>query len=146
MDFLGRYSNLADQDLRLKELATRSVQGTPPIRTRTNHQAQTRLREDQALALIADYQEGATVSELADRYDVDRVTASRILHRHSVTMRFRSPSPAEVDEAVRLYRSGLSLVGVGERLGFSNTTVWSALRAAGVEMRPRRGGPKPSSM
>ena len=92
------------------------------------------------MALVADYQDGSTVYDLAAKYHVNRDTVSRILKRRGVIMRRRSPNTAEIDEAGKLYDSGSSLAKVGAQLGFDNTTICHALHKAGVPMRPRRGG------
>ncbi|MFI6228567.1 HNH endonuclease [Micromonospora echinospora] len=47
----------------------------------------------------------------------------------------RRARAAAVDRMAALYRSGLSTIQVGERLGISHANVYRALRAAGVEMR-----------
>jgi hypothetical protein len=48
----------------------------------------------------------------------------------------------DVERATRLYRSGWSLVRVGEDFGVNASTVMNALKKEGVEMRPRQGGPR----
>ncbi len=44
--------------------------------------------------------------------------------------------PTEVDEAVRLYSNGQSLVGIAERLGFNAETIRKQLKRRGVVRRP----------
>lgn len=56
-------------------------------------------------------------------------------------MRRKPAREAQVREMVRLYESGLSLVRVGERVGFSDKTVHRYLRDRGVRMREGYGGP-----
>lgn len=48
-------------------------------------------------------------------------------------------SDTQIDEAVQLYGSGLSLARIGERLGFSPTTVRSQLPRRGVRLRDPHG-------
>jgi hypothetical protein len=44
-------------------------------------------------------------------------------------------SRAEIDEAVRLYKRGLSLERVGVRLGWDHNTIYRHLKKRGVQMR-----------
>jgi hypothetical protein len=61
---------------------------------------------------------------------------SAVLERHGVARRYRILTPQDIDAAVRLYESGLSLVAVGERLGVNASTILNALRTTGVQVRP----------
>ena len=65
-----------------------------------------------------------------------------VLERESVTKRRRGLDEAHVPEAARLYEAGWSVARLGEHFGVSPTTVWEALRKAGVQLREpweRRG-------
>lgn len=64
----------------------------------TAHPAR-RLGPDQVEQLIADYESGATVYELCDRFGIERRTVSSILHRLGVPMRRRGLSPDQTDLA-----------------------------------------------
>jgi hypothetical protein len=64
---------------------------------------------------------------------------SAILKRRGVRLRNRSPEAAEIEQAIRLYDSGLCVAAIGAQLGFHGRTVWSALRIAGVQMRDTTG-------
>jgi hypothetical protein len=100
------------------------------------------LRADQIEQLIADYQSGATVYELGDRFGIERRTVSNILHRHDVPMRRRGLSPDQVDHAIHLYNLGWSLARVGEHLGVNHTTVLNKLRERGIATRDTHGRPR----
>jgi len=89
--------------------------------------------------LVVAYRLGATVYELADRYGCRRTTISAHLKRTGVTLRLRSPTPAEINEAIRLYQAGQSLAAVGRTLGFSTKTIHGALIACGVPRRDSQG-------
>lgn len=54
-------------------------------------------------------------------------------------VRFGCRSVGRVDVAMELYRSGLLLAKVGERLAVRASTVGRALIEAGVQLRPRYG-------
>ena len=79
--------------------------------------------------------------ELATEYSCHRTTISRILKCNNVPMRRKPAREAQIREMVRLYESGLSLVKVGERVGFSDGTVHRYLRERGVRIREGYGGP-----
>ena len=89
--------------------------------------------------MVARYKEGATAYELADEFGCNRVTVSERLKKAGITMRLQSPSPEVVDEMVRLYKSGLSLVKVGNEVGFGASTAHNLLRARGVVTRDTHG-------
>jgi hypothetical protein len=61
------------------------------------------------------------------------------LKRHGVTMRYQSPTEVEVDDMVRLYEAGLSLVAVGHRLDFAARTVLRHIWLRGVRTRDTHG-------
>ena len=136
MELLRRYSN---QTGVLSELMTvlslptekRHDQDTDPPR-----QKQRRLRELEQLELVDAYRAGESVYRLADRFGIARQTVSAVLERHGVARRYRILTPEDVEAAVRLYESGLSLVDVGDRLVVNASTVLNALRKTGVQMRP----------
>lgn len=103
-------------------------------------QQQHRLNPDQVNELVATYQAGATLKALAARFSLHRVTVIAHLDRRKVAR--RPPvglSPAQARGAVQLYEDGLSISGIGVRLGFSPNTVRRYLVEAGVSIRPRRG-------
>jgi hypothetical protein len=90
-------------------------------------------------ALVDGYVAGATVYELAARFELHRVTVSAHLHRQGVVMRRRGLDPGRVNEAARLYAGGWSVARVGARLDVDGGTVWATLRARGVRMRDCHG-------
>ena len=97
----------------------------------------------QVQQLIADYQSGATVYELGDRFGIERRTVSSILHRHGVAMRRRGLSPEQVDDAIHFYKLGWSLARVGDHLGVNDTTtVLNKLRERGIPTRDTHGRPR----
>ena len=98
-----------------------------------------RLTEPQVVGLVASYHSGATIYELADEFDIDRRTVSARLKRQGVRLRLKSPTAADVDDMVRLYKSGLSLVKVGLRTGFVARTVQRSLWARGLRLRDSHG-------
>ena len=54
-------------------------------------------------------------------------------------VRLQRITPAEVEQAVRLYPAGNSLAVIGAKLGYSPGTIHLALRKAGVSLRDCQG-------
>lgn len=59
-------------------------------------------------------------------------------------MRRQPFSDQTMDEAARLYASGLSVAVIGLRLGAHPSKVWMAWKARGVPLRPPRNRPATS--
>jgi hypothetical protein len=143
---MGRYSNLCDQGERLRELLEMTPKGPSGAFPRTTRQVQRRLRGPEIKELVAGYEAGATVYELAGQFGVHRNTVSASLKRQGVGLRFRSLSSTQVAEATQFYHEGLSLLKVGERLGCGAECVRQALMKAGIEIRPRNGWGEPADL
>jgi hypothetical protein len=74
-------------------------------------------------------------------YQLGRGTVLQLLAEAGVTMRHQGLSEQETAEAASLYASGLSVVTVADRLARPMSTVYLALKRAGVVMRcPHDGG------
>jgi len=135
VELLRRYSNQTDVLSELMTVLTLPTQTRDPALCKPR-QKQHRLREIEQLELVDAYCAGESVYTLADRFGVARQTVSAVLERHGVARRYRILTPQDIDAAVRLYESGLSLVAVGERLGVNASTILNALRTTGVQVRP----------
>lgn len=72
-------------------------------------------------------------------YGIGKGSVLRLLAEAGVRMRNQSLSPADLPEAIELYRSGLSLKTVGDHFGLSDDAVRGAFLRAGVQLRPRTG-------
>jgi len=94
------------------------------------------LDEGETARMIAAYQAGSSVYDLAEQFGCHRETVCRRLKSQGVQMRGRPLTLSQVDEAERLYAAGHSLASVGEHLGVWSSTVRKHLRARGVAMRP----------
>lgn len=144
MDLGGACYNPKDQVRALEGLREKlpDLDTPQPASTRRNRPGRARqLGGDQLRQLIADYQSGATVYELGDRFGIERRTVSNILRRHGVPMRRRGLSPEQVDDAIHLYNLGWSVARVGQHLGVAHTTVLTTLRERGVPTRDTHGRP-----
>ena len=98
-------------------------------------QRQKRLTSEEAQRVVEQYRAGATVCELADLFNCHRTTISACLKRYHVHTRRTPLAESQIDEAVRLYRSGLSLEKVGKRLGVDAETIRQRLRERFVSIR-----------
>lgn len=103
-------------------------------------QHQVHLSEARQAEVVALYESGAPIKEIAQRFRVHRVTVSEICKRHGVELRStkRRMTEEQVEIAARRYREGASLATIGKELGLNASTIWNRLIKSGVEMRPSR--------
>lgn len=115
-----------------RDLNLTGVVATPgPIAGRRARQ----LNDTELRRLIARYQSGATVYDLAREFGISRGTAAQRLKTAGVQMRNAPLSDNEISSAIELYGTGLSVAAVGRNLGRDHAAIWRALTAAGVELR-----------
>jgi transposase-like protein len=86
--------------------------------------------------LIKVYEQQVPVKDLAQRFGIHRATVTVLLQRHGVELRKLRLPPTGIPMVADLYRQGWSLVQLGARFGVDSSSVWRALRDAGVTMRP----------
>jgi hypothetical protein len=95
---------------------------------------------------VADYQGGRSVRQLVRTYAINRTTVLDHLERRGVARRrnVRKLTDDDVQRAAHMYRSGASLIEVGERFAVDASTLGRELDRAGVRRRPpgrpRSGG------
>ncbi len=126
--FLGQLRGLASA------LPGLSAAFEPPTAASTQP-VQRRLTADQVAELVAEYQAGADMRELAVRWQVHRTTVAGHLRRAGIELRRQGLSDGQLDEAVRFYGEGWSLQRLAERYGCDAETVRQGLRNVGVAMR-----------
>jgi len=139
VDLLGRYSNHCDQGERLRILVEMVPSGPSEVNLRTPKQVQRRLKTAETVELLADYQIGIKVKDLAARYGINRNTVIGHINRAGVRRHYPALVSEEIMEAAQLYRSGCSLAAVGGHFGVNASTVRTALLRAGVAMRDCQG-------
>ena len=100
--------------------------------------AQTFLSAAEVDRLVADYMAGVGVGELAERYGVRRATVAAHLRRRNVLRRRPGLDVNEQAESVRLYRDGMSLRAIGQRMGVDRKVVRALMVTAGVAIRQGR--------
>jgi len=91
--------------------------------------------------VVAGYQSGRSLNDLAREFGVYRRTVADHLERLSIARRLNLPklSAADVKRAITRYQAGDSLVTLGKALNVDASTVQRALRRAGIQIRPRPG-------
>ena len=136
----------ADSNKWLLLIENRLVRQTPEDFTSPDYrlngtirQRQRRLTDAQVAEMATRYQTGATVYELAAEYGCHRTTVAERLKKAGMVMRGQSPTSEAIDSMVLLYASGLSLVEVSKRLGFSANTVRNCLQARRIQTRDTHG-------
>lgn len=126
--FLGLLKHLAAVPVPPSSPATSAA--SPPSRS-----TQRRLTYDQVAQLVAEYQAGADMRELAVRWQVHGTTVAGHLRRAGVELRRQGLSEEQLTEAVRLYGEGWSLQRLAERYVCDAETVRTYLGRAGMRMR-----------
>ena len=112
--------------------------GPRNLRGRLSNPVQRRLTETDLDDLVAVYQAGSTIDEIAERFGLHRTTVMELLERRGVPRRTpRKLSDRSVAEAARRYDSGETLAEIADRLGVAPSTLTRELRLAGVPIRPR---------
>jgi len=147
-DLSGQLSNpraplcrLADQDIGTR-LGGPQEQAHPEwdIPRSTSRTARP-LKPARVDALVAGYQSGRTMKELAAEFGINRRTVPAHLRRAGVPIRRGGLDHDQVADAVNLYEAGWSSGRLAEKFDVSADSVLKSLRRAGVSIRPRRGGP-----
>ena len=98
-------------------------------------QAQRRLTAKQVAQLAAEYEAGASMQQLAERWSLHRTTVAGHLLRAGVAIRQRGIPPERIDEAIKLYGEGWSCQRLAERFDCDDETVRQTLKRAGVDLR-----------
>jgi hypothetical protein len=133
VELLGRYSKIQKpMTKRLPDASDKPHRSRPLV-----HAARRRLSADERRQLTADYVAGHSTTWLMRTYQLGKGTVLNILAEHGVTMRGQGIADDRLNEAIALYKSGLSLKAVAARLDCSSETVRQALMAAGVQVRAR---------
>ncbi|WP_100515095.1 helix-turn-helix domain-containing protein [Mycobacteroides abscessus] len=100
------------------------------------HRVDRRLSAETIAQLVAAFESGASVPDLARQYEVSKRALRQLLRDQGMQMRKQPLSDNEVELAINLYADGLSLRDIGERLGRGKTTISNALVRCGVVLRP----------
>jgi uncharacterized protein (DUF433 family) len=85
--------------------------------------------------LIAAYQAGTKINQLATDFGINRNTVSSILRSSGVEPRRQGLSADDIAEAASLYLAGWSLASIGNQFGCTAETVRQALHRTGAQRR-----------
>lgn len=102
-----------------------------------------RLTDAQRARLIAGYESGASLAELAAPFGRNPSVIRRVLLKAGVQLRPTGRRPLAIGEEAKIareYVAGLTTIELGERYGVSRDTITRILRAQSVKLRPR--GPR----
>ena len=135
VELVRLYSKQEAEAARLRSLRSAASSPRPAERPNRSRQRQRRLSVTEVAELIKEYESQVPVKDLAKKFGVHRLTVTAHLQRHGVELRQVGLAPEDITTAALLYGQGWSLARLGERYSVDSTTVWRALRAAGVEMR-----------
>ena len=145
---LARYAreHQLSKELRKTRRLLRTIdvdrRSAPPLPPRPSFKLTQRLAPAVIAQLIADYEAGRATDDLVAKYSLSHGSVLRMLHKHGVAMRNQGLPAEQIEQAAQLYQDGLSVARIGKLFDVDGTTAWTALKKAGVQMRPRRGGRK----
>lgn len=138
MGVIGRYAKIPPPLKIRLSAGCRRPEATP----KRIHAARRRLGPEIIAQLAADYESGRSTTWLMQTYGLGKGTVLGLLEEYGVQLRNQGVPPDQLDEIIRLYRSGLSLAKVAASFGCSAETARRALMAAGVRLRaPWERGP-----
>ncbi len=83
--------------------------------------------------LVQNYEDGATVAELATQYGAHRATVRAKLRNSNVVPRERAPRHDHAEQLVQLYNEGYSLAAIGNRYDLTPSKSPNATHPAGHE-------------
>jgi DNA-directed RNA polymerase specialized sigma24 family protein len=138
VEVLRGYSHLENQRRRIDRASHLLPSGPTPRQRPRRRQVQVRLSDNQITDLVAAYRDGTKINDLAKSFAINRTTVLAHLKRAKVPQR-RGRVERSVEAAALLYEDGWSLVRIGDHMGVNPSTVWTALRRHGVQMRDTHG-------
>jgi DNA-binding CsgD family transcriptional regulator len=100
---------------------------------------QRRLSPEQVDELIASYQVGVPINDLAAQFEIHRSTVLDHVNRAGTRRRYPALEVRDVEEAAELYRTGQSLRNIGIHFGIHASTVRQYLVRAGIKLRDCQG-------
>ena len=80
------------------------------------HRIDRRLPAETIDELIQAYRKGTPTTQLRKRYCLSQGSVIKILHEHGVEMRGQGLADSDVSAAAELYRGGMTLAQLGNRL------------------------------
>lgn len=87
------------------------------------------------------YRSGESSTKLARRFGIGKSSVLCILRQQGVEIRHQSMTPSEIEDAIKLYEAGDSLLTVGQSFGRRASAIQDLLIRAGVARRTTSGKP-----
>ena len=120
----------------IKVLETEDLASGYPLIARKLVQPQKLFREHEKTHIIIEYNDGATVNELAKKYSCNRETISRLLMIHGIHVAYGIVAARGKEaEIIEMYEAGLSSLKVANEIGISQASVLRCLREQGIKIR-----------
>ena len=117
-------------------VSSEKPQITQCLRTQPASRQQRRLAAEEVESLLHDYSNGASATELAEKYGVHRLTVARHIERSGgQTRRLRSFEGAQLKRLITEYHAGQSTEALGRKYGVAGSTVARTLRRNGIKLR-----------
>lgn len=107
------------------------------------HRTRRELTTEELELIESRFRDGVLMKIIAADLEIDRRKVRKVLYDAGITQPKTPLTPMQVAAAARMYEDGGSLATVGGRFGVSAGTIRAKLLTAGVEIRPRVGGPAP---
>jgi transposase len=143
VELLRRYSKLPILRISARIARSERREAVEPVQSRRiSH----RLSAATVSQLCDEYRLGVATRTLAARYGVGKTVVTKLLREHGVPLRHQGLSDQQVRKAAALYTAGKSVAQVAQTLDLSPSSVYDALKRAGLSMRRahepgRRTGP-----
>jgi DNA-directed RNA polymerase specialized sigma24 family protein len=112
-------------------LGPESLISTPP--KRVIH----RLSSSEIGQIVAGYEAGIQVIELAERFEVNPTTVQKHVRRAGLPRRFQRVDSQRVEDVVQRYCAGQSVEAIAKAFGMAPTSVRRTLSKSGVSLRSR---------
>lgn len=137
MHLLQSYCNRVEATLRIQKLLVRAGKNavSRPARPQleSGKTAPKKLSAATNDAIIAAYEGGARVADLARQFGVHKWTINNRLTLAGIARNPHSMNEEQIQEAIALRLEGLSFNRLAKRLPFSPNTIKTAIRARGVQ-------------
>lgn len=117
--------------------AARKGETPQPILQPHVHAIAKRLGPEKVAEICRRYAAGEIARQLAAEFGVAQTPLIGLLRANHVMVRQQSPTQEQKVAIVRGYQSGKTIAQLEQEMGISHGSIWRALRAAGVEMRPK---------
>jgi predicted HTH domain antitoxin len=135
VEVLGRYSKLP----KLPNPPQETGPSRQPTERPRTHKVAQRLDAETIAQIVTAYEAGQTSIELATRYGVSKNAVLRLLRDRKIEIRHQPLTLEQLEEAVRLYQSGLSLAKVGAHFGRDASFIHLAFKRHGIPRRDTHG-------